>query len=374
MIKKILSVTICVIMVLCMALPAVQADTDSKTVIVHYNRPDKDYNGWNLWMWPDGKDGKAIQFTDDDSFGKVALFSFTDDVSKVGIIVRLNDWESKDIEDDRFITVAGDVTEVWLNSGKAEILTDIPEGAEKYDYKAALAQRSEIRVNENETKLNVHYHRYNADEYKAGWNIWLWEADKDGAAYEFTSEDEFGAVATIGVAESAEKAGIIIRLNEWAEKDIDADRYIDMTQAKNGVLDIYLVENDENIYYSREDVDLSPKFLSAYFTDTKTIYFCVTEKIDPDADSAASYKVTDSDGKSYKIKKVELNGGTSPKEGTVYIDESVDFGKSYTLEREGFSATPVSLSSVFSTSEFESAFTYDGEDQGLGSYGGKGSA
>ena len=365
MLKKCLSIMIAAVMLICMTVvPTVQADTTSKTIIVHYNRPANDYDGWNLWMWPDGGEGKSIKFTDDDSFGKVALYSVPKTTSKAGIIVRLNDWEAKDIESDRFIDTSADVTEVWINSGKADILTTAPAGAEKYDYEKALAERSEVKIDENQVKLNLHYHRYNMEDYDNGWNIWLWEPDKDGAAYDFTSKDDYGAVATVGIGQSSEKAGFIIRLNEWDSKDIDADRFIDMTKAKNGVLDVYLLEGDENIYYSKSDVNLSPKFLSAYFTSNTEISFKSSEMLSASTDKADSYKLTDSDGKTYKIAAVKLGDGETTQNGTITLSDKCDFSKSYTLGKDGYTSVAVSLSNVFSTEEFENAFTYDGNDLG----------
>lgn len=365
MLKKCLSVIVAAVMLVCMAVvPSVQAETTSKTVIIHYNRPAKDYDGWNLWLWPEGSNGKSITFTDEDSFGKVAVYSVPQATAKVGIIVRLNDWEAKDIDSDRFIDTAANVTEVWINSGNAEILTKAPDGAEKYDYEAALAERSEVKIDENQVKLNLHYHRYNPDDYQNGWNVWLWEPDKDGAAYDFTSTDSYGAIATIGVSEGSDKAGVIIRLNDWEAKDIDADRYIDMTKAKNGVLDVYFLEGDENVYYSSAEVDLSPRFLSAYFTSNTEIYFKVTEMLTSSTDKSDMYKVTDSDGKEYKINSVTLGDGEETQTGTLTLAEKCDYSKSYTLSKTGYKTTAVSLSNVFSTQEFESAFTYDGDDLG----------
>ncbi|WP_347073802.1 pullulanase-associated domain-containing protein, partial [Escherichia coli] len=41
-------------------------------VTIHYARYDQNYEGWDLWVWPDGKDGQAVQFKGEDKFGKVA--------------------------------------------------------------------------------------------------------------------------------------------------------------------------------------------------------------------------------------------------------------------------------------------------------------
>ncbi len=43
-------------------------------VKLHYFRYDGNYEGWNLWTWPEGKDGKRVDFAAEDDFGKVAEF------------------------------------------------------------------------------------------------------------------------------------------------------------------------------------------------------------------------------------------------------------------------------------------------------------
>ena len=42
------------------------------TVNIHYKRNQKDYDNWNLWTWLDGVDGETLEFTSEDSYGKVA--------------------------------------------------------------------------------------------------------------------------------------------------------------------------------------------------------------------------------------------------------------------------------------------------------------
>ena len=42
-------------------------------VKIRYNRPDGIYDGWNLWVWEAGKDGKRVDFIGEDS--KLSLLS-----------------------------------------------------------------------------------------------------------------------------------------------------------------------------------------------------------------------------------------------------------------------------------------------------------
>lgn len=109
---------------------------------------------------------------------------------------------------------------------------------------------------DNDVKLTVHYQRKNQD-YE-GWNLWIWPKGGEGAAYEFTSSDAYGAVAEIPVVSGdAEELGIIVRKGEWEAKDVDMDRFIPLSKAQDGVLELYLLEKDATLYYTLEEVDLS---------------------------------------------------------------------------------------------------------------------
>jgi pullulanase len=42
------------------------------TIIVHHYRFDQDYTDWDLWVWPQYKEGKGFAFTHQDSYGVIA--------------------------------------------------------------------------------------------------------------------------------------------------------------------------------------------------------------------------------------------------------------------------------------------------------------
>ena len=103
----------------------------STTIIVHYHRYDGNYEGWNLWIWPhkpSSKEGKAYEFTEKDEFGVKAVVKLDETCAKVGIIVRLREWEMKDVAKDRFIDIPeSGVAEVWILQGVEEIFYERPD-------------------------------------------------------------------------------------------------------------------------------------------------------------------------------------------------------------------------------------------------------
>jgi pullulanase len=97
------------------AAPTVAAVAEGTTrLTLHYKRTRGDYTGWNVWAWADGADGKAYKFTGSDDYGAVAVIELPVVAKKIGFIVRLNEWEAKDTEADRFVDVSGNSAEIWV--------------------------------------------------------------------------------------------------------------------------------------------------------------------------------------------------------------------------------------------------------------------
>ncbi len=116
LIRRLLSVAVAAILSLTTLVPAT-ALSETTELTIHYSRFEGDYKDWNLWLWPKGGEGKSYAFTEDDAFGKVAKvrISGTANVQEIGIIVRLGEWQTKDVQQDRFITkFENDKAEIWL--------------------------------------------------------------------------------------------------------------------------------------------------------------------------------------------------------------------------------------------------------------------
>ncbi len=105
------------------------ADFGASTVlIVHYHRYDGNYSGWNLWIWPykpESLNGDAYNFTGQDSYGPYTIIKFDQKYTELGFIVRLNNWEAKDVSEDRHVIIpSSGVAEIWLVEGQYEWYTN----------------------------------------------------------------------------------------------------------------------------------------------------------------------------------------------------------------------------------------------------------
>lgn len=124
---------------------------ETTEITIHYHRFDGDYKDWNLWLWPKGGEGASYAFTEDDAFGKVAKVKVpgTAKVDEIGIIVRLAEWSSKDVSEDRYIKNFRDgKAEIWLIQADATIYETRPTISTKLTTSTAKSFKSfEVGLN-----------------------------------------------------------------------------------------------------------------------------------------------------------------------------------------------------------------------------------
>ena len=222
------------------------------------------------------------------------------------------------------------------------------------------------------TDVYIHYYRYQADY--TDWNLWVWQSkpvSQEGASYSFDEDDtatifNYGGVVTQitlegDLADTAE-LGFIVRKGDWAQKDIDNDRFITIpADHTSNELHIYLVEGDARIGYGMDDEDgpdKSPKFKLAYFTQLNRIDFVATELIS--VDNITVYK--DDVELTTSVKSVD---GTT---GYIVLNEEIDFSKTYKIEAifsdDSVNDYIVTYDGIYDSEEFEDAFGYEGDDLG----------
>jgi len=196
------------------AAAGVKATPDSLTLTVHYHRPGGDYNGWNLWLWKNSNQDSldtpisptGVQFTGTDDFGKVVtvkvegMKSFKD----IGVIVRLNDWSAKDIDDDRFITEfdPNGNAEVWLVQNAKPIFTKRPsilEAKQEAEAKAAAELKAK---QEAEAKAAAELKAKQEAEAKAAAELKAKQEAEAKAAAELKAKQEAEAAALAAAAKS----------------------------------------------------------------------------------------------------------------------------------------------------------------------------
>lgn len=81
------------------------AKAEDLVLKLHYERPDGKYDDWSVWFWEVGGEGNAYEFVEEDG-EMVATKTVSPAATEVGYIVRLGEWEAKDVGEDQFIDVS----------------------------------------------------------------------------------------------------------------------------------------------------------------------------------------------------------------------------------------------------------------------------
>lgn len=341
------------------------AEAAGMTLIVHYGgRADNSYDGWNLWIWEDGREGQQVDFTDEDEFGKIAVYQTNRKPSSIGFIVRLNEWENKDIADDRFVSMSSDTVEIWVTSEEAEFTTQAPEGAAVYDIAAMEEARLNLYDEQDAVKLNVHYynfdHKYSTDSVEA----YAWAGSETGGSYPLSETDDFGAFFKVGLQPKDDVTTAGVKVIQDGNADMAVEYEVDLTKAVDNTIDVYIVEGNPTLWYDKNEVVYNPVIAEAYFSETssKEIYAALSRAPKDYAGSlAAQLKVTDEDGVEYAVVSAECEDGRNV---LLALEEELELSKAYDLSMEGYEGTTVSMNKILGSEYFDVAMAYDGDDLG----------
>lgn len=205
-----------------------------------------------------------------------------------------------------------------------------------------------------ELYLKLHYNR--ADGDYTDWSVWFWPEGGEGADYAFAEEDG-EMVATMEVVPGTTSVGFIVRTPDWT-KDVDKDQFIDISEMVSGTVHVYVESGEEG--YTKEYADdavTGTKLKTAKYNGDATMTMTMTGEIEgnlADAFAVAS-----------KTEPVEVSDVTYEGDFTylVTLAEELDELRSYFVTFDGSSYT-VMMPSVYSTPEFEEAYTYYGDDLG----------
>ncbi len=216
-------------------------------------------------------------------------------------------------------------------------------------------------------KLTVHYQRPGGD-YN-GWNLWIWKNSDNNSldtpisqtGVQFTGDDDFGKVATINIdgMKNFKDLGIIVRLNDWAAKDVNDDRFITEFNA-NGSAEIWLVQNDKTVY--TEKPLLKMKISTAKFVSTNEVKVTLNKRFKPRPGSSNSFSISEG----IKITNVRTGNPNLPlaTELILTLNRNIDLTQLYQVSHPTFGSSDIALGDLISSSDFEKKFTYKGKDLG----------
>lgn len=367
--KRIISAVFAVVLVFASALGMVDtrvAEAAGSTLIIHYGgREDGSYDGWNAWVWEEGQEGQSIAFKAEDDYGKIAVYQTTNQPAKMGFIIRLNEWEDKDIPDDRMIEMKNGVTEIWVTSGEMEFTYEAPEGYTSYDFEGMEKDRLGIYDKADSLKVNIHYFNY-AQNYDTAETL-AWKAKDAPGSYPLVKTDDFGAVFHVGLSGEDKEGELGFAIYTEGMADTTKGRTIDLSKASDNVIDVYTVEGKNDVWYKLEDVDKTPAVMTAEFSEgtTKQIDVTLSQAIDTkDENAYTKFIVKDENGTSYPVHHIWNEAPGVLKSTKVVMDEALSLDHRYTITYDEWIASDVDITGSFSSESFEDEYTYDGDDLG----------
>ena len=203
------------------------------------------YDNWGFWTWYPGEGGKFVTFDYVDKEGAYGFLELPSGVvsGELGIIIKEGQgWDHKATSDLKY-----EISELNNENNEIVVTYGSKENPKSIEQRAFLKEYDEIT-------LNIHYKR-NKGDYD-NWNLWSWLDGNDGEKLDFTSDDSYGKVST-KIYENLvndTKVGFIVKRtdgdNEWAEKDIEDNRFIDLKHVcSDGTLDVYVQQGKEEFGY-----------------------------------------------------------------------------------------------------------------------------
>ncbi|OAA31194.1 pullulanase [Kosmotoga arenicorallina S304] len=215
-------------------------DFGGKSVLIlHYHRYDGNYDGWNLWIWPHKPEslaGKSYEFDHEDDFGPFAIITFDEKWEELGFIVRLGEWEKKDVNADRFVKIPENgIAEIWVLEGEMDFYIDPDE--------VDLSPRIKAAFLDNFTEIYAYLSTpFNTKEWKEKVQVAV-----DGQRYPIksvTKADPTDISTTKYIKISLSKALLPEDISKLIQLNIDG--YVERIVICRKVLD------DDAFYYSDE--------------------------------------------------------------------------------------------------------------------------
>jgi len=210
-----------------------------------------------------------------------------------------------------------------------------------------------LAAEEEGVVIKLHYNR--PDGNYTDWSVWFWNFGQEGTDIPFADENG-EMVATFPVKSGVTQVGFIVKLPNWAQKDVNEDQFIDVAAYTSGTIHVY-VESGVKGYEIKlgDDVKSGIKLTKAVYDEKIGIMITMTANI---GDGKDAFTVMGPNGQ-VEIASVEENVANY----TLKPAAPLNLYESYTLVYEG-EEYPITMPNVYSTETFEADFTYEGDDLG----------
>ena len=226
--------------------------------------------------------------------------------------------------------------------------------------------------------LTVHYKRTSVPPSYGDWGLWLWAFKADPGLPEsqvtpFSSSqlDSNGfavLTAQVPITPNVTQLGLIPRLKSGWTKDVDVDRLVNLDANKTA--EIWIKQDDAYIYNNSSFI-LPAEIWAASIQTFRTIKVTLSKA---NGTAGPGFSITGTDAPAIeKVEKVkDLSNGTtsSNKQWLITTATDIPLGSNLTLVHQdadptrAFGSRLINPAAIFSSPEFVSAYTYDGDDLG----------
>ena len=226
--------------------------------------------------------------------------------------------------------------------------------------------------------LTVHYKRTSTPPAYGDWGLWLWAFKADAGLPESQvtpfsgsqlDSNGFAVLTTqVPITPNVTQLGLIPRLKSGWTKDVDVDRLVNLDANKTA--EIWIQQNDSYIY-NNSTFTLPAEIWAASIQTFRTIKVTLSKA---NGTAGPGFSITGTDAPAIeKVEKVkDLNNGTtsSNKQWLITTATDIPIGSNLTLVHQDadpartFGSRLINPAAIFSSPEFVSAYTYDGDDLG----------
>ena len=222
-----------------------------------------------------------------------------------------------------------------------------------------------IQAETKKVPLSVTFHYNREDSQYTNWSVWLWNGKEEGNDYIFGKTDDFGAYTTIQISDVNKNSqiGFLIKYGNWEKKDIEQDRYLNLSKVKGDTLDVYLYSGDEKILYEKPQ-EKRIKFLSARWDEmdlvTVKLRFSKEASIDP---SEIVLQKEDRSKIKATVEEWKVNGQQI--QAKLRTELPMQMYTAYRCTAEDADPIYIDCGKVFDTKEFNRECVYEKEDLGV---------
>ena len=105
---------------------------------------------------------------------------------------------------------------------------------------------------------------------------------------------------------------------------MDQDRYLDLSKAENGVLSVYFLQGEEQIFYSGQDIKEGQRILKAQYDDVNRISFTLYHTgLSKEQAEKLTVSIEEEGGNVYPLKELELVWEGNLIKGKGILEEAV---------------------------------------------------